>query len=73
MESNPPKGETYTFEKYTNKIKGWRKRIFTLNSDDVTYTKPNKEFDEVNEAFSNFRTKTPNVVVMNNINKFALM
>ena len=30
-------------------------------------------FDEVNKAFSNFRTKTPNVVVMNNINKFALM
>ena len=47
MESNPPQGETYTFEKYTNKIKGWRKRIFTLNSDDVTYTKPNK--DEVLE------------------------
>lgn len=43
MESSPQKGDIYTLEKYTNKVKGWRKRIFTLNSDDITFTKPNTE------------------------------
>ena len=43
MESYPRKENIYTYEKYTNKIKGWRKRIFTLNIDDITFTKPDKE------------------------------